>query len=151
MTNEAAEQSKFEGWAIVEIFGHQRYAGMVSTQVFGSACMFRVDVPELPAREEIVERRRYDDNGRMVPAGSVFKYGRIQGYTKLFGVGAIYALTPCTEAFAMKALEQMASRPLITVDIPEHLKQKELAAPDALAEYVGDLPDDEEEEEEIPL
>lgn len=26
MTNEQAEQNLFEGWAIVEIFGHQRYA-----------------------------------------------------------------------------------------------------------------------------
>lgn len=147
MTNEQAEQSNFEGWAIVEIFGHQRYAGRVSTQVFGNACMFRVDVPELPAREETAERASYDNNGRRIPPGAIMQYGAVQGYTKLFGVGAIYALTPCTEAFAIKALEQMQPRPLLAVDIPEHLKHKELAAaavPDAIQDLAGGEPDEDE-------
>ena len=41
----------FEGWAIVELFGHGKEAGFVKTEYYGSCAMFRVDVPELPERE----------------------------------------------------------------------------------------------------
>ena len=49
MEQQAATQSRFEGWAIVEMFGHQREAGFVTTESFGPACLFRVDTPALPA------------------------------------------------------------------------------------------------------
>lgn len=41
------KQATFEGWAVLEIFGHQRYAGYVTTQAFGQSVLFRVDVPPL--------------------------------------------------------------------------------------------------------
>ena len=31
------EQAKFEGWAIVEVMGHQKYAGFVTTEAYGGA------------------------------------------------------------------------------------------------------------------
>lgn len=45
------QQAKFEGWAVVEIMGHQKEIGYVTTQYFGPAGLFRVDRPELPERE----------------------------------------------------------------------------------------------------
>jgi len=118
VTNEQAQENKFEGWAILEIFGHQRYAGFVSTQVFGTAAMFRIDVPALEEREEILKRPQYG-GGQYLPPGTKVKLGGVQGYTKLFGVGAIYAMTPCTEAAALKAVEAMQERPMMVIDIPD--------------------------------
>jgi hypothetical protein len=51
------KQSAFEGWAVLEIFGHQTYAGFVTTQTFGQAVLFRVDVPPLAERERLSKRR----------------------------------------------------------------------------------------------
>lgn len=142
MTKEAAEQNRFEGWAIVEIFGHQKYAGFVSTQVFGTACMFRVDVPALEERERVTTRPGYI-NGRHAPAGSKVEEGAVQGYSKLFGVGAIYALTPCTEAAAMAAVEEIQPRPLRSVELPVTAAAA-IAAP-ARRTCCGCSPEDDDE------
>lgn len=29
------QQAKFDGWAIVDVMGHQRYAGYVTTEAYG--------------------------------------------------------------------------------------------------------------------
>lgn len=65
------QQSKFEGWAIVEIFGHQRYAGYVTTEAFGQAVLFRVEVPPLAERERIAKHYEYSSDGSSIPPGSV--------------------------------------------------------------------------------
>lgn len=44
----ADEQDGF--WGVVEIMGHQRYAGYVSEQTLGGAALIRVDVPEVSGR-----------------------------------------------------------------------------------------------------
>lgn len=114
------EQAKFSGWAIVEIFGHQRYAGYVQTEAYGQAVMFRVDVPPLPERERITRTYEYvDDQPRAIPPGSTVKEAAIEGFTKLFGAGSIYAMTPCTQEAAEKALEKMQSRKLQLVKLAE--------------------------------
>lgn len=42
-----SEQSRpLEGWCVVEILGHKKFAGYVSEQVIGSNALIRVDVPE---------------------------------------------------------------------------------------------------------
>jgi len=112
------KQATFEGWAIVEVFGHQRYAGFVTTEAFGQAVLFRVDVPPLAERERITKHYGYDDGGTSVPPGSTVKEGAVQGYTKFFGPGAIYAMTPCTQDAAEKAVESMQTRKVSVVSIP---------------------------------
>lgn len=156
MTNEQAEQSKFEGWAILEIFGHQRYAGFVSTQAFGTAVMFRIDVPALEERERVTNRPEYVKK-QYVPAGTKVTEGPVQGYTKIFGAGAIYAMTPCTQEAATKAVEEIQERPVMAITLPE---AKALAAPaeQPIEPDKDDEDDDpfygdeeEEDEEEVPL
>lgn len=149
MTQESAQSNGFEGWAIVEIFGHQRYAGHVSTEAFGTAVMFRVDVPALEAREKVSLRPGYVGS-QYVPAGSLIQEGAVQGYTKLFGVGAIYAITPCTQEAAIKAVEEMQPRLLMVLKLPEDSKEQ-IAAP---KHYAGDFTRDEledDEREDIPI
>jgi hypothetical protein len=105
------EQSKFDGWAVVEIFGHQRYAGYVTTQAFGQAVMFRVDVPPLEERERVAKSYEWIDD-RNFPPGTTVKETAVPGYTKLFGVGAIYAITPCTQDAAVQAVAAIQPRKL---------------------------------------
>lgn len=50
------EQSKFEGWAIVEMMGHRREIGYVTTEHYGAASLFRVDSPEVEEREYELKR-----------------------------------------------------------------------------------------------
>jgi hypothetical protein len=72
------ETNGFKQHCIVELFGHQVIAGLVSEQQIGGTSFVRVDVPETKAR----------------PA-----------FTKFFGSNAIYAITPVDEATAKQAAE----------------------------------------------
>jgi hypothetical protein len=125
------QQSNFEGWAILEIFGHQKYAGFVKTEYYGTACMFRCDVPPLKERERITRsglRVETPDDPNVhvwAPPGSSVKHCATQGYSKLFGVGAIYSMTPCDEAAALRAVEELQPRSLMLVSLPP---EKALAA-----------------------
>jgi hypothetical protein len=65
----------FQEWCIVELFGHQKVAGLVSEQAIGGCSFIRVDVP---ASEHS-------------PA-----------MTKFYGQGAIYCMTPVTEDLARR-------------------------------------------------
>src|SRR5258706_1182508 len=122
-------QSAFEGWAILEIFGHQKYAGFVRTVYYGTACMFQCDVPPLKERERVtisgcyVDFKAFPDppieSREWAQPGSTVKQPATEGYSKLFGVGAIYALTPCDEKAALKAVEEIQPRPLMLVSLPE--------------------------------
>ena len=52
------EQTKFEEWAVLELFGHQRLAGLVSEVQIGGASFVRVDVPHEDKRKAGSSRRR---------------------------------------------------------------------------------------------
>ncbi len=118
-----SEQTEFSGWAILEIFGHQKYAGFVQTVYYGTSCMFQCNVPPLPEREEITRGGAYVDEApnlrKWAPPGSTVKAVATKGYSKLFGVGAIYAITPCDEAAALKAVAELQPRSLLLVSLPE--------------------------------
>jgi hypothetical protein len=111
------EQAKFDGWAVVDILGHQRFVGYVTTQAFGAAVMFRIDVPALEPRDRVTKSPEYVGHN-YVPAGTTVKEGPVDGYSKLVGAGSIYMITPCTEAAALVAVEKLQPRPLLSVDLP---------------------------------
>lgn len=79
------ENKKFDQWAIVEIMGHQRYAGRVTEQAVGGTSFVRVDVPGTSEREP---------------------------FTKLFGSSAIYAITVVDEETAKAAVGEFRQQPL---------------------------------------
>jgi hypothetical protein len=93
----AAEPEQFESWAIVEIFGHQTFVGLVTEQAIGGCNFVRVDVPDLPA---------------------VNGYPKSPAFTKLFGQGAIYAITPMSKEAAMVAATRLRPRPVTEYLLP---------------------------------
>ena len=100
------ESEKFESWAICEIFGHTQIAGKVSEATIGGCSFIRIDVPECNGQKE---------------------------FTKFYGSGAIYSMTPCSEEATRAALKHIMPAP-VNVWMPE---LKKIAAPD-------DSPHDEE-------
>jgi len=110
-----SETKTFESWAVVELFGHQRIAGLVTEATIGGCSFVRVDVPEQPARE----RHGYMDAQPPIPA-----------YTRYFGQGAIYALNPCSETIARRTAEEIRTRPPIAYDVPDIVARPQLIAPD---------------------
>lgn len=75
----------FDQFCIVELMGRQVIAGRVTEQVIGGQAFVRVDVPETPS----------------IPA-----------FTKFYGAGAIYAMTPCDEATARVATAGLRQKPV---------------------------------------
>jgi hypothetical protein len=116
-------QASFEGWAIVEMMGHRREIGYVTTEHYGAASLFRVDSPEFPEREFELTRPQYIGH-QMAPIGSKVQRPAIPAKSCLVGPGSIYALNPCTEETARKAIESGVSRPLILLSVPERAELK---------------------------
>jgi hypothetical protein len=111
------EQSKFEGWAKIEIMGHQSHTGLVSTHVFGDAVLLRVDSPAIPEREETLGRSRWTDTGHY-PAGAVVKHPAVPATSVLLGAKSIYRIQPCTEEVAINTIIAEQHRPLSLVSLP---------------------------------
>jgi hypothetical protein len=103
-------ETKYEEWCIVELYGHNRIAGLVSEQVIGGAAMVRVDVPEVKR-----EADRWNT--------STLKYEKVMetvaGFTKFFGAGAIYAITPTTQEIATAVAERLVVRPVSAFELPQ--------------------------------
>lgn len=135
-------QSKFLGWAVVELLGHRKETGFVTTQAFGQAVLFRVDVPELPEREFVLEAPEYAD-GRYCPKGTKVKRVASPARSCLVAPGSLYAINPCSEEAALKVIERSIARPLIILELPE-----QSALPPA-PNYEGDnsLRDDGDEDQ----
>jgi hypothetical protein len=155
---ESEQQAHFEGWAIVDVLGHQRYVGYVTTEAYGQAVLFRVDVPALDERERVTKQPGYDAGGRYLPAGTTVTEGAVAGYTKLIGSGSIYTLTPCTKEAALKAVEQSQPRPLMSVALPPDRALTEAQAADPFLDSLvadqgndDDLDADDGEEDEHDL
>ena len=117
------KQASFEGWAVVEMMGHRKEIGFVTTQAFGQAVLFRVDSPELPEREytlESPEYARHNGTGeRWCPTGTKVKREASPARSCLVAPSSLYAINPCTEAAAMALIERNRSRPLIALELPE--------------------------------
>jgi len=131
------QNEKFEGWAIVELFGHQKEIGFVTTRYFGGAAMFQIDIPELPEREVTMRRPGYvpGENGatEWAPAGTIVKKRAVQSRSRLVGPGAIYGINPCTEELAREVVDR-ESNIIALVSMPK----KELAAGVAMANQLNE-------------
>lgn len=116
MTENKEEPGKLETWAIVEVMGHNRFAGYVQQVPMGGAAMIRIDVPEIPDHEE-----EYDEWAGSVCAGKEKKKRKVQGspaFTKFLGVSSIFAITPCSKEAAIAAVNQFRSAPVTILEMP---------------------------------
>jgi hypothetical protein len=85
-------ESTFETWAVIELFGHQKIAGLVTEAAIGGCNLIRVDVPATDQQ----------------PA-----------YTRYFGPGAIYSITPVSEEIARSVLAYIRPRPVSPYMLPQ--------------------------------
>jgi len=117
----------YEGWAIVEIMGHQSFAGLVRPEVQYGVEMLRVDVPEIPQSIKTERRNRSPYGFRMEDCE--VEYPAMAAYTKWFGGASIYCLTPCTEEVARRAVESMRKAPVSAVYMPELEAEPKILTP----------------------
>jgi hypothetical protein len=95
------ENTSFDQWALVELFGHTKIAGRVTEQTIAGGALVRVDVPETKSN----------------PA-----------FTRFFGISAIYSINPVTEDVAKHIADQISVKPIDVWDIREYIsKAKALA------------------------
>ena len=85
-------KEKFDAWALVELFGHQRIVGRVTEQAIGGASFIRVDVPD--------------------PSGSV-------RFTRLYGAAAIYAISPIDRETAIALAQRCEAEPVKSYELPQ--------------------------------
>jgi hypothetical protein len=106
----------FDAWAIVELFGHSKIAGRVTEQQIAGGAFLRVDVPDLDGRP---------------------------GFTRFYGAGAIYSITPVDEAIARRAAGALNPRPVTVYGAV--LPERQLPAPEEVDE-AWDGWDDEDDD-----
>lgn len=85
-------ENKFDEWALVELFGHQKIVGRVSEASLAGGAFLRVDVPEF--------------NGE--PA-----------FTRYFGPGAIYSINPVSEQIARDLATRYRNQPVNKYELPQ--------------------------------
>ncbi len=90
-----AEQ-KFELWCVVNLFGHQRLAGLVTEQMIAGAGFIRLDIPETKIQPK---------------------------FTRFVSPSAIYDITPVTEEVAKVMAENIQAKPIEIWDIEEVSKK----------------------------
>ena len=114
----------YSGWAVVELFGHVRLAGLISEAEMYGTKMLRIDVPEVDGRP---------------------------GFTSYKGGSALYAVTPTTEEVARAVVRSerpappipyelqrralAASPPVEDADEVADRREREDAADDSDADY----------------
>lgn len=79
----------FDQYAIVEIFGHDQYAGRVTTENIGGKSMIKIEVPEVL------------HEGHAMPT-----------FVKYFSGDSIFSITPVSEEYANQMAIQLAKTPI---------------------------------------
>jgi DNA polymerase-3 subunit epsilon len=113
------KESSLDTWGIVELFGHVKMAGMLSEQVVAGTTMLRLDVPEVEDK----------------PA-----------FTRFYGSGAVYSITPTEESIARQAAAVLRARPVTVYGIVAPERQLEAGFVDDDGYDAGDEEDWDEEE-----
>lgn len=73
---------------------------------------------ELPEREYVLEEPAYVES-RWTPKGAKVQRSASPGCSVLVGAGSIYRIIPCSEAAALKAIENSARTELKLIELPE--------------------------------
>jgi hypothetical protein len=84
-------KSPFEGYCILELFGHRKLAGYVSEMEIAGQGFLRLDVPGTDGEGDA---------------------------TQLYNPSSVYAMTPCTEELARAVAEGKRPRPVSRYELP---------------------------------
>lgn len=90
------ETEIFKDWAILELMGHRRLAGMVTEQTIGGAAFIRIDIPGADGKSS----------------------------TQFYSPAAVYAITPTTEELARAVAASSQPAPVQRWELPQ-LKEPE--------------------------
>lgn len=83
---------EFKTWAIIEVMGHNEYAGYVTVENIAGVPMLRVDVPTTECRA---------------------------GFTKYLAPSALYGITPCSEETVRLRVASKGYTPFDTWDMAQ--------------------------------
>lgn len=100
-------ETKFDSWALVELFGHQRIVGRVTEATLAGGAFIRVDVPE---------------------------DGERPAFTRFFGPSAIYGISPLSESVAMQLLKSTRLAPVNEYELPKLAQSVEAEEDDDFGE-----------------
>jgi hypothetical protein len=109
-------KEKFDEWALLELFGHQKVAGKVTECSIAGGAFLRIDIPAI--------------NGS-------------QACTRYFSPGSIYSINPVTEAVARGLLTQSRFRnePVSRFDLPQIAEKVEETTPGTAGDTLIWCPD----------
>lgn len=117
------EKTEFKTWAIVEVMGHNTYAGYVQEEnVFGKQ-MLRIDVPQIE---------------------------NIPAFTKYISPEALYGITPVSEGTALAKAQSLRKKPFECWGLEQPLMDK-LREQGLLIEDKSNQSETEDEENELPF
>lgn len=113
----------YEGWAILEIMGHRRLGGRLSTATVAGTSLLKIDV--------------YTDDF-LDPSA-----------TQFYSPAAIYAITPCTEETARRVAGTVA--PVAIWELPRPALPAVASIEDLADEHMDELDADDREIEDEAL
>jgi hypothetical protein len=85
----------FEHWAIIEVFGHEKYSGKITTEKVGATEMYRLDIPETEEQPEFV---------------------------KFINPSSVFSITPVEEAYAKEYANRLSKPPIKGYEHTEVIK-----------------------------
>ncbi len=114
------DKPKFDEWALVELFGHQKIVGKVSEATLAGGAFLRVDVPAV---------------------------GNDAAFTRFYGPGAIYSINPVSEEIARGLVVNYRNEPVSRYELPQIAEKVESETPSQVGfePFDADLDDDEED------
>jgi hypothetical protein len=89
------QDTDYEGWGILELMGHRRLAGKLSTQKVAGASFLRIDIPAKPGTAVETEFQA----------------------TQFINPTSIYAMHPTTEEVARAVASKISPEPVTTWDV----------------------------------
>jgi hypothetical protein len=92
-------EQKFEQWAIVELLGHNKIAGLCTEQSIAGTNMLRVDVPDTETQPS---------------------------FTKFFSGSSIYAINPVSEDVVRYTANNLQKKPIESWDIKQVIAKMQL-------------------------
>lgn len=90
-------EQKIQFWAIIQIMGHQTYAGEISEYTLAGTSFLRVDVPPV---------------------------GEIPGFTEFFSTASIYKISPVDKEIAVAAAVNLQKAPISIFSISSIVSER---------------------------